>query len=98
MAQVIVKFLDDQEAVIAEFTSEKTTEELNLALQYFALATNYIETVYDSEGNSSPNPESKADYMIRKMKEYCEGVITSYAANIAADSARAQVLANPIVL
>lgn len=94
MATVVVTLTLSDSTVLGNFTSSPEDTTLSLALNYFAAATGYQTTLPDG----SNNPESKGNYMIRKMKEYTENVITAYAANQAADAARQQVLDNAIEL
>lgn len=89
LGSITLEIKDSNNNILGSYTSTPPDQDLTEALTYFAAATNYSATLPDG----TDNPESMGDYMIRKMKEYVESVVVSYAANAAAEQARRQVLA-----
>lgn len=92
MATITVTMTGGDDLILASYTNTVDDSDLLLAVEYFAAARNYFPKLADG----TDNPESKHDFMIRGMREYTSNVITSYAATVAADAARAEVLSNPI--
>lgn len=92
MAKVIIRIEDDDENVIAESIRERTMTELTTAINAFAAAKGYQACIYDVDGNSSPNPESKADFMIRLVKEYQVNEINGFILKQAVATAKANAV------
>ena len=57
-------------------------------LNDFCAAHKYQALLEDEEGAPIPNPESKTDFFIRKIKEFVYGSVKSQRAGAAATTAR----------
>lgn len=84
----------DDTTIVTQHETDITDAQLTLLLNYFAAAQGYYATLADG----TDNPESKGDFLLRYMREFISNVVTGYAANAAAATARATVIANKIPL
>lgn len=95
MATVTIEMKLSDDTIVSSSTTTRLDAQLTAFINYFAAAQRYEDFLSDGE---TPNPESKADFLVRKIKEYVGTVITAYLATVAADEARDEVLANPVTL
>lgn len=85
---MMVTLKDSNNNILGSYVASPEDSDLQEAITFFAAATKYLATLPDG----SNNPESPGNFMIRKMKEYVEQVVISFASQQAADAARQQVL------
>jgi hypothetical protein len=92
MANVTVSLTLDDGTVLSSSTVNRPDAQLLQGISLFAQNQNYQACL----GDGTPNPESKADFIVRKAREYMANVVNAQISANAAAAAQATANANKV--